>query len=309
MGLLPVEAEPEEERSEANNKMSGEYKELELYRKRFKDLEKLEGPFRLRTRFCPLGKELMILVSPPTPGTRKVDKDGDREAFSQKAFPQTSKTVPRIPFPSSKNAWNSVAFIQHKDLQLGFACVPYGRALQPRIRTTPSLVTGRLCGAGGQIEAAQVAVARGPLRALGRAGFASPVAETRRGPDRPPPPACNSPAPPSPQGTSSCPRHRCQGRPRQQKPEALLKSSTESERAPIPWGRRRQARNLLEGHIKEELKNRCKEGQVPKKLAEQPQRHVDSLLRCCLWLTYLQMLPAPMCFCSRFKFLFFLMKI
>lgn len=61
MGLLPMEAEPEEERSEANNKMSGEYKELELYKKRFKDLEKLEGPFLLRTRFCPLGKELVIL--------------------------------------------------------------------------------------------------------------------------------------------------------------------------------------------------------------------------------------------------------
>lgn len=54
-------AEPADERSEANDKTGGEFKELELYRKTVKDPENLERPFLLRTRFCPLKKELVIL--------------------------------------------------------------------------------------------------------------------------------------------------------------------------------------------------------------------------------------------------------
>lgn len=48
------------------------------------------------------------------------DEDSSQRGSFAESLHADFKTVSRIPFSSSKNAWNSVAFIQHKDLQLSF---------------------------------------------------------------------------------------------------------------------------------------------------------------------------------------------
>ena len=51
----------------------------------------------------------------------ETERETERERGSFAERPRAdSKTVLKIPFSSAKNAWNSVAFIQHKDFQLSF---------------------------------------------------------------------------------------------------------------------------------------------------------------------------------------------
>ena len=58
-------------------------------------------------------------------------RSGELMESSFAESPQTDfRTVLKTPCSTSKNAWNSVAFLQHKDVQLNFDRAPYRRTLQ-----------------------------------------------------------------------------------------------------------------------------------------------------------------------------------